>query len=159
MRGNSLAGPSSHSTNTADSAVRLHTQQLYNTSSPFPLMNSDFFGGLTNSEKNNMPVSTLAAITASTSGGLSAASAFASVFGQDILGTINRANSSKTALNLSKGYSPNIPSMETLIPRSTSHSTIDESLNKSFSVEKTERKPKGGKIEDIIKRIRDKKTD
>jgi len=49
--------------------------------------------------------------------------------------------------------------METLIPRSTSHSTIDESLNKSFSVEKTERKPKGGKIEDIIKRIRDKKTD
>ena len=57
---------------------------------------------MTNSEKNNMLASTLAAITASTSGGLSAASAFASVFGQDILGTINRANSSKTALNLSK---------------------------------------------------------
>ena len=152
MRGNSLAGPSSHSTNTADSALQLQTQQLYNSSNHFPSINSDFFGHLTNSEKNNMLASTLAAITASTSGGLSAASAFASVFGQDILGTMNGANSTKSPTNLSKGYSA------TLTPNLSSYSHDTESLNQPSSSDKADQKPKGGKIEDIIKRIRDKKT-
>ena len=150
MRGNSLAGPSSHFTNTADSAVQLQTQQLYNKSNHFSSMNSDFFGHLTSSEKNSMLASTLAAITASTSGGLSAASAFASVFGQDILGTINKANAPKTPLNLSKGYSAS------MIPNISSHSPGNESLNQSSSM--LDQKPKGGKIEDIIKRIRNKKS-
>ena len=151
MRGNTLAGPSSHFTTTADSAVQLHTQQLYPNSNHFPSINNDFFGVLTNSEKNNMLASTLAAITASTSGGLSAASAFASVFGQDLLGNIDRTKSSKMALNLTKEYSG------TLLPNPSSYSPGNESLNESSSMEKTEKKPKGGKIEDIIKRIRDKK--
>ena len=151
MRGKTLAGPSSHITTTADSAVQLHTQQLYPNSNHFPSIHNDFFGVLTNSEKNNMLASTLAAITASTSGGLSAASAFASVFGQDLLGNIDRSKSTNTALNLSKEYSRNV------LPSTSNYSPKNESLNESSSIEKTEKKPKGGKIEDIIKKIRDKK--
>ena len=155
MRGvNRLAGPSSYNKTAADSAVQFDTPQLYNNANQFPSISPNLFGALTNSEKNSMLASTLAAFSVSTSGTLSPDSAIASVFGQELLGNLGGINLSSSALHSTNDKSP------TVLPATdvNNRSSRNESLNTSVSIEQSGRKPKGGKIEDIIKRIRDKKN-
>lgn len=96
-----------------------------------------------------MLASTLAALTASNSGAISPTSALASVFGHNILGGLNLSNSSF----LNKEQRPR------MVPISTNNSiSSNELLSMNAAMEKPEQKPKGCKIEDIIKRIRDKKN-
>ena len=154
MRVNRLAGPSSYNNTAADSAVQFDAPQLYNNANQFPSISPNLFGALTNSEKNSMLASTLAAFTVSTSGSLSPDSALASVFGQELLGNLGGMNLSTSGLHSTKKKSPSVLPVTDINNRSSRN----ESLHNSIPHEQPGRKSKGGKIEDIIKRIRDKKN-
>lgn len=152
---NRLAGPSSYHKTAADLAVQFDAPQLYNNANQFPSISPNLFGALTNSEKNSMLASTLAAFSVSTSESLSPDSALASVFGQELLGNLGGMNFSSSALHSTKEKSPNVLSITDI----NSISSRDESQHNSDPIEQPGRKPKGGKgLEDIIKRIRDKKN-
>ena len=151
MNGKTLAGPSSYNTTAADLAVQRNIPQLYNTTSEFSRINTNSLSGLSTTEKNNMLVSTLAAITASTSAGMSPASALASVFGHDRLGNIGGLGLATSQFQLTNEQPAS------LLPVTTPNSVAENTpLHRDVSLGRPERK--GGKIEDIIKRIRDKKT-
>jgi len=150
MRGNILAGSSSYNTTAADSAVQPNATQLYKSPNQFSSISPNVFGVLSNTEKNSVLASTLAALTSSNSGGISPASALASVFGHDVLGGLNFSSS---AFQLTKEQP------QSMKPIHTKNSiTSNEHIPITSPIERNDQKPKGGKIEDIIKRIRDKKN-
>ena len=103
-----------------------------------------------------MLASTLAALTSSSSGMISPATALASVFGQDVLGAIGGLDLSKSAFNSSKQLVTNTLTAPT--KSSVTNTKSPEAQRKIALAEEPDTKPKGGKIEDIIKRIRDKKN-
>ena len=101
-----------------------------------------------------MLASTLAALTSSSSGMISPATALASVFGQDVLGAIGGLDLSKSAFNSSQQLVTNTMT----VPTKSSVTNTKSPEAKIALAEEPDTKPKGGKIEDIIKRIRDKKN-
>ena len=103
-----------------------------------------------------MLASTLAALTSSSSGMISPATALASVFGQDVLGAIGGLDLSKSAFNSSQQLVTNTMTAPT--KSSVTNTKSPEAQRKIALAEEPDTKPKGGKIEDIIKRIRDKKN-
>ena len=148
MGGKLLAGPSSDNTIAADSAVQINLP-LYNTNTGIINTNSNLLSGWSTSERNNMLASTLAAISASTSANMSSASALVSVFGAGVLESIG----------LYPGSFYDQSSKETVsrAPHTSNALTENKFGQKNVRESRQERKDKGGKIEDIIKRIRDKK--
>lgn len=144
-----MAGPSSYNTIAADSAVQLNLP-LYNSNTGIINTNSNLLSGLSTSERNNMLASTLAAITASTSAGMPSASALVSVFGAGVLGSIGLDPGS---LYHQSSKEPTVNRM----PLTSNAVTENKVSHKNVREGRQERKGKGGKIEDIIKRIRDKK--
>ena len=107
-------------------------------------------------DQNTMLASTLAALTSSSSGMISPATALASVFGQDVLGAIGGLDLSKSAFNSSQQLLTNTMIVPT--NSSVTNTKSPDAIPKIALVEGPDTKPKGGKIEDIIKRIRDKKS-
>ena len=149
MGGKLLAGPSSDNTTATDSAVQINLP-LYNTNTGIINTNSNLLSGWSTSERNNMLASTLAAITASTSADMSSASALVSVFGAGVLESIGLYPGSLY------DQSSKVQTVSRT-PHTSNALTDNKFAQKNVRERRQERKDKGGKIEDIIKRIRDKK--
>ena len=150
-----LKGPSQFKSTPAASAVQPSSQQLQYFNE-LPSTINPLFGMFSPTDQNTMLASTLAALTSSSSGMISPATALASVFGQDVLGAIGGLDLSKSAFNSSQQLVTNTMTAPT--NSSVTNTKSPETQRKIALAEEPDTKPKGGKIEDIIKRIRDKKS-
>ena len=153
MSSKTLAGLSSYNKLAADSAVQCSASHLYNNTNEFARINPNSFAILSTVEQNNVLASTLAAISASTSTGMCTTSALASIFSHGGIGNIGGLDLSSGQFHISP--EPSASLFPSLLTNSIAGNIP---FQNNVPQKRLERKGRGGKIEDIIKRIRDKKA-